>query len=149
MVDVPRDRLLDARIRRIVRETLEAGQVKSFPQVAGQCPACGKATLFMGEGGYLTCSLIDCPMPDAASRLLLDHTELEHTFIVHVSLRRGDRSFTIRHPLMDRLTGVLEECSLHTYLSLRAQELAAGRYRATQGDGGSWVTWEMPDVSGS
>lgn len=41
-----------------------------FPNVTGCCPACGWTTLFLGEGGYVTCSRVDCPQPDAASTLL-------------------------------------------------------------------------------
>jgi len=41
-----------------------------FPRVKGNCPkGCG-ATLFLGSGGYVTCSYINCPEPDAASKLL-------------------------------------------------------------------------------
>lgn len=41
-----------------------------FPRVKGRCPmGCGE-TLFLGQGGYVTCSWRDCPEPDAASRLL-------------------------------------------------------------------------------
>jgi hypothetical protein len=38
--------------------------------VTGDCPACGHPTLFLGAGGYVTCSLIDCPDPEAATKLL-------------------------------------------------------------------------------
>lgn len=38
--------------------------------VVGDCPSCGHPTLFLGEGGYVTCSLMDCPDPEAATRLL-------------------------------------------------------------------------------
>jgi hypothetical protein len=41
-----------------------------FPQIQGHCPACGWTTLFLGEGGYITCSRSDCPDPDAATTLL-------------------------------------------------------------------------------
>lgn len=34
-------------------------------QVKGRCPACGHTTLFVAAGGYLTCSLADCPNPTA------------------------------------------------------------------------------------
>jgi hypothetical protein len=43
----------------------------SFPWVQGRCPACGgSSSLFHGDGGYITCSRIDCPAPDAATTLL-------------------------------------------------------------------------------
>ncbi|MFC5802769.1 DUF6085 family protein [Streptomyces formicae] len=38
--------------------------------VQGKCPACGKTSLFLGSGGYVTCSRIECPEPDAASTVL-------------------------------------------------------------------------------
>jgi hypothetical protein len=41
-----------------------------FPDVQGRCPACGGSSLFVGSGGYITCSRIECPEPDAATTLL-------------------------------------------------------------------------------
>lgn len=41
-----------------------------IPHVAGDCPACGHPVLILGEGGYITCSLIDCPDPEAVTKLL-------------------------------------------------------------------------------
>ena len=35
--------------------------------VQGNCPACGHGVLVLGDGGYVTCSLIDCPDPTAVS----------------------------------------------------------------------------------
>lgn len=43
---------------------------KGRPKVRGKCPSCGLETLFLGEGGYVTCSLIGCRRPDAATELL-------------------------------------------------------------------------------
>ena len=38
--------------------------------VKGRCPmGCGE-TLFLGEGGYVTCSLAECPDPASASEIL-------------------------------------------------------------------------------
>lgn len=42
------------------------------PRVQGRCPACGGSSLFLGSGGYLTCSRLDCPQPDAATEVLSD-----------------------------------------------------------------------------
>lgn len=42
----------------------------AHPHVAGRCPACGRASLFLGDGGYVTCAQADCPEPDAASARL-------------------------------------------------------------------------------
>ncbi|ARX81574.1 hypothetical protein SMD44_00972 [Streptomyces alboflavus] len=41
-----------------------------LPLVQGRCPACGTAGLFLGDGGYVTCSVRECPEPDAASTVL-------------------------------------------------------------------------------
>ena len=41
-----------------------------FPLVKGNCPACRRAGLFPGTGGYPTCSNADCPEPDAATTVL-------------------------------------------------------------------------------
>ncbi|MFG3136140.1 DUF6085 family protein [Streptomyces sp. NPDC048211] len=41
-----------------------------MPDVQGRCPACGGASLFLGEGGHVTCSRIECPEPSAADELL-------------------------------------------------------------------------------
>lgn len=42
-----------------------------MPFVQGTCPGCGMdGTLFLGSGGYVTCSSLSCPEPDAATRVL-------------------------------------------------------------------------------
>jgi hypothetical protein len=43
---------------------------RTFPDVQGRCPACGSSSLFVADAGYLTCSFLECPDPDAAARLL-------------------------------------------------------------------------------
>jgi hypothetical protein len=47
-----------------VKTELEAQA--AAPDVAGRCPACGGTSLFLADGGYVTCRRIDCPNPDAA-----------------------------------------------------------------------------------
>jgi hypothetical protein len=42
----------------------------SLDKVAGECPmGCGR-TLFLGNGGHVTCSLLGCPAPCAVDELL-------------------------------------------------------------------------------
>lgn len=41
-----------------------------LPSVVGKCPACGWHCLFLGNGGYVTCSISDCPDPCASSDLI-------------------------------------------------------------------------------
>lgn len=47
----------------------------AFPTVQGKCPACGGTSLFLGSGGYVTCSRIDCPDPGAADDQLEQRTD--------------------------------------------------------------------------
>ena len=58
-VDMLKAGLAEARAALIVR-----------PVVTGHCPACGRSSLFLGDGGYVTCAQADCPQPDAASAQL-------------------------------------------------------------------------------
>ena len=41
-----------------------------YPSVKGECPECGSNSLFVGKGGYVTCSYIGCPNPAAPSETL-------------------------------------------------------------------------------
>ncbi|MEV5942698.1 hypothetical protein, partial [Streptomyces sp. NPDC051994] len=41
-----------------------------YSWIKGRCPACRGESLFIADGGYVTCSRHDCPDPDAASTLL-------------------------------------------------------------------------------
>jgi hypothetical protein len=59
---------------------------------------CGE-TLFLGSGGHVTCSFVDCPDPSAADTVLHER-ETEHVVVF------TDEHFTIQHPLKDRLQGV-------------------------------------------
>lgn len=92
-------------------------------RVRGYCPmGCGQ-TLFLGDGGYVTCSLIGCPQPDAVATLLED-SEHEHI----VKIEPGD--FTILHPLRERLGDQLMSCDLMGWLSAQSgPPFAPGRYR--------------------
>lgn len=51
------------------KQTAESGG-GNFPSVQGRCPSCGATSLFLGAGGYVTCSRATCSAPDAASTLL-------------------------------------------------------------------------------
>lgn len=42
------------------------------PKVQGRCPACRRPSLFLGDGGHLTCAQLTCPNPCAADQLLAD-----------------------------------------------------------------------------
>lgn len=49
-----------------------------FPLVKGRCPACRHASLFLGTGGYPTCSNHECPEPDAATTVLEQYAREAH-----------------------------------------------------------------------
>lgn len=103
-------------------------------RLIGYCPmGCG-ATLFAGEGGHITCSWYLCPRPTAVDDILADR-EIRH--IVDL----GDETFTIRHPLRERLDDAMLTCSLHAYLAdLDGPPRKPGRYRAYRayGAGDTW-----------
>lgn len=67
-----------------------------FPRVAGFCPmGCGE-TLFIAQGGYITCSYIPCPNPSAVADIL-GFRETEHLVQFHAG------TFTVMHPLRERV----------------------------------------------
>jgi hypothetical protein len=103
-------------------------------RVSGYCPmGCG-ATLFLGSGGYVTCSWINCPNPAAVSDLLEDR-ETEHIATLDGS------SFTVKHPLRERIADEILTCALPEYLtSLDGPPRASGTYRVRQmGDAWSFA----------
>ncbi|MFJ6363414.1 hypothetical protein ACIQIE_19820 [Streptomyces globisporus] len=62
--------------------------------VQGRCPACGAASLFLGEGGHVTCARIECPNPCAADDMLHGGEEA----LVH-ALGGGRTAHVIAHNL--------------------------------------------------
>lgn len=76
-----------------------------YPEIKGHpCPACG-GMLFVGEGGYITCSWHQCPSPDYAIILAselqrvtpsLPQTEEEWKQCIGRSLKRANVSFTYK-----------------------------------------------------
>jgi hypothetical protein len=102
--------------------------------VTGYCPmGCGR-TLFLADGGYVTCSYIHCPRRGAVADLLADR-EISHI------VQLGEDTFTVRHPLRERLDDALMTCTLHEHIAgLAGPPVQPGRYRA-HGAGGQW-SWE-------
>lgn len=105
--------------------------------VQGYCPVCGGRSLFLGTGGYVTCSRSDCSNPSAASDIL-DDRETEHV----VTLDAAD--FSIRHPLRERLgDDDLNNCDLHQQLTAMAgPPRVPGRYRVYMGENFPAHVWE-------
>ena len=115
--------------------------------VQGYCPmGCGR-TLFLADGGNVTCSHAHCPRPDAAAAVLADQ-ETEH--IVDF----GETTFTIRHPLRERLDDDLMDCELHKDIAaMDGPPVQPGRYRASWADYdaatpgyGQWMWEEAADA---
>jgi len=97
---------------------------------------CGE-TLFLGDGGYVTCSLIGCPRPDAVSRVL-DGRKTEHVVWIE------GLTATIRHPLREWTDDAQLSCDLNRHLAdLDASLLSPGKYRMRR-DGERW-TWQRID----
>lgn len=93
--------------------------------VNGYCPmGCG-TTLYV-DGGMVSCSNLNCPRPNAVSEILSDK-ETEHIVVV------GQKDFTVKHPLRERLDNELLECNLFEHLeSLDGPPVPAGEhYRVT------------------
>lgn len=51
-------------------DVIAHGPLKGCARVAGACPACGVESLGLGAGGFVTCSSLSCPRPDAPSEAL-------------------------------------------------------------------------------
>lgn len=98
-------------------------------KIAGYCPmGCGQ-TLFVGEGGAITCSLLSCPRPDAVHQLLSDR-ETEHIVVY------GEETFSLKHPLRERIEGELFECAIHAHLASQPRPaMTPGTYRCRDEDG--------------
>lgn len=52
------------------RPATTARSTAGHPLVQGRCPACRGTSLFLGSGGYVTCSRLHCPNASAADDLL-------------------------------------------------------------------------------
>ena len=104
--------------------------------VRGYCPmGCGE-TLFVAEGGWITCSYLHCPNPTALADIL-DENEPHHIVTL------ANDTFTIRHPLRERIGNDLEKCGLHAYLAgLDGPPYCLGRYRVFERiNGGGYGPW--------
>jgi hypothetical protein len=72
----------------------------------------------------VTCRFLGCPRPDAVAQILEDH-ESEHV------VEFGEWTFTVRHPLRERLDDELMRCELHQWIAdLSGPPVQLGRYRA-------------------
>lgn len=90
-------------------------------KVKGRCPACGHAdSMFVANGGYITCSIDTCKNPALASDLL----ELGRT--LHDLARSGAQVHHI-DSLRDELRGLLQEEPFRASFAAFLDRLLVGR----------------------
>lgn len=53
-------------------ELENAKMSEQAPRIVDRCPTCGAQSLFVGAGGYLTCSVIDCKAPAVGEVMALN-----------------------------------------------------------------------------
>lgn len=61
-------RILDTRVREHVWSEPARATFQNL-RVVTPCPTCGRSTLFVGTGGHLTCSALECPQPWPEKRI--------------------------------------------------------------------------------
>jgi hypothetical protein len=122
-------------------------------RVDGFCPECGLNTLeAVGEydvggvrdaAGYLKCSNAGCADPMAATKILSD-PETHHV------VKLTPDSFSVVHPLRERLAHELLDCPLTAWLaSLPAPPYPPGEYRVERRatHTGAGVPWTFMSVT--
>lgn len=100
---------------------------------------CGK-TLFVGNGGHITCSWVQCPNPAAVDEILAN-AETEH--IVEI-VGNKPPEVRVKHPLRERVNDELFECELYAEcLSVMhsRRPIKSGTYRVRRTDRVGW-NWE-------
>lgn len=114
--------VVNAVLETLIDQNWRAPAPDAAPVVQGRCPACGWVGLFIGDGGHITCSQVDCPNPSAAGEILADG-ETEHlvTFT--------EEGWTIRHPLRERIGDQLETCDMNDVRALSGPPRELGTYR--------------------
>lgn len=108
--------------------------------VVGYCPmGCGQ-TLFVGEGGHVTCSFVECPEPAAVDEILGDG---DSRHLVKIE----KFTFSVQHPLRERLNSEsLFDCTVHQQIKAKnGPPMPPGLYRVTVAGNGSIVGWEATD----
>lgn len=99
-------------------------------KVAGVCPACGRdGFLFVAVGGYITCSIAECPNPTAVADLLIGGDEHSVVFT--------ETAWTIEHSLRCRVGGQMADCPHHHAIQAVGYEPdpdLIGRWRITNID---------------
>jgi hypothetical protein len=105
--------------------------------IKGFCPmGCGE-TLIHDEDERVVCVQPGCPRPDSVDEILAD-AETEHQVVF------TDSSFTVRHPLRERLDDALMQCPLGEHIAaLDGPPVSPGRYRALAEGEDEWSWWPV------
>lgn len=90
--------------------------------VQGRCPACGWTSLFLGDGGHVTCSRLECPNPCAADQLLHG----EHVGAATPLVCSDERHAAKVADLERQLDQAREEC--RNWAEAESADIAAGSY---------------------
>ncbi len=62
---------LEAEVEKLLKKECHHGwRGATAERISAPCPACGGG-VFIGGGGYLTCSVLRCPAPDAPHQALI------------------------------------------------------------------------------
>ena len=54
-------------------------------EIQTRCPSCGSRSLFIGAGGHLTCSWLECPEPGVATAIAALKELLSEAMFAHKS----------------------------------------------------------------
>lgn len=108
-------------------EASTAPLAAGLPLVKGNCPACCRASLFLGTGGYPTCSNSECPEPDAATTVLEQYANEAHppTHAWKVESPRRDNwaswgtTYDERDWALERYESALEHASTRPFRLVR------------------------------
>lgn len=83
-------------------------------KVQGVCPKCGLSSLFLGDGGYVTCGNLPCKDPGLASDLLFFGPQLHELAragaqVHHIQqVRRELHSLIGDEPLAEKFAGFID-----------------------------------------
>jgi hypothetical protein len=106
----------------------------AYPEIKGYCPmGCG-STLFLGEGGFVTCSWINCPDPEAVTKILEGAAERDHTVLITETM------WTMQHPLRERVENDLFQCEMGKRITNYTAKvlLEPGLYRISSSPPWDW-----------
>jgi hypothetical protein len=109
--------------------------------IHGICPSCGERKLFAGSGtGTLQCLNGECKRPEAANEILNDPIR-DHLLVLN------DRSWTVMHPLIERLDNKMLDCQMGdrvTHLMETVILVDHGVYRVAEDETGELTFMGLP-----